>query len=159
MSRDAPTVWVLPVFAEIDALPGAERRPAVAHRQAERGLRQQTADVGRHVVGSLGIVAEEWIPPRDQALPETLDVPHDLRVGVLLDHQGCAGVLDLQGQESVMDSGTVHPRHDMACHLVDAGTLGLDGPLVEQLSHPDAPAWSRFLRLGSLPAGAYAGCG
>ena len=41
------------VLAQVDALPGAEREPAVADRQRQRRAEQRRLDVGRHVVGAL----------------------------------------------------------------------------------------------------------
>jgi hypothetical protein len=78
MRRDLPAVRPVAVFEEIDPLPGSEREPPFGHRDREADRHHRGADVGRHVVGPLGAVAEiahRGIGGgRDEAAEERLEV-------------------------------------------------------------------------------------
>src|SRR3954454_14125053 len=54
----APGAAVVAVLSEVDALPGAEQRPPIAHRDGERLTEQGGLDVRGHVVTAFGDVLE-----------------------------------------------------------------------------------------------------
>lgn len=54
-------MWRRAVLPHVQALPGAEREPAVFDRDADRGLRENAPDVRGHVVIALGVVREDAV--------------------------------------------------------------------------------------------------
>ena len=91
------------MFIEINPLPRAERQFAVAYGQAEIAVREDAADVGRHVIAALGIMAKDGIAVPDHARQKGFEIAAHRRIGVLAQHQRGAGVL----QEHVAQTGMV----------------------------------------------------
>ena len=82
------------VLIEIYTLPRAECQLAVAYRQVETAVREDAADMGGHVIASLGIMAKDGIAVPDQATEKGFEIATHRRVGVLAQDQRGAGVLD-----------------------------------------------------------------
>ena len=95
---------VVAVLAEVDPLPGPERRPALAHRQGQRRAQQRRLDVGGHVVLALQRVGPVRRPFRHRLVEPGLEVAPHFRRGVLAQRQRGRGVLDQQVQ---------HPDRDL----------------------------------------------
>ena len=81
------------MFIEIYTLPCAKRQSAVAYGQAETAVREDTADMGGHVIAALGIMAKDWIAVPDQAAQKGFKIAPHRRIGVLAQHERGAGVL------------------------------------------------------------------
>ena len=81
------------MFIEINALPGAERQTAVAYRQVEAAVREDAADMGRHVIVTLSVMAKDRIAVSDQTAQKGFEVAAHHRIGVLAQHERGAGVL------------------------------------------------------------------
>src|SRR5690606_8033001 len=82
------------MLPEEDSLPGAERASAGADRQVEIRLRQDAADVRRHIVGTFRVVGEHRVAVRHQPGHECFQILANGRVCVLAQHQRRAGVAD-----------------------------------------------------------------
>jgi len=92
------TVAVLP---DIDALPGSQNRSSPGNWNRELCLGERRADVRGHIVRPFRGMAVEPLIFRNQPPEELLQVMDDVWIGVFLDHQGCRGVLDKYGQQSI----------------------------------------------------------
>lgn len=90
------------MFPKVDALPGAQRQPAMSNRDGEIYRGEGCSDVRRHILVALGSVDEEWITVRHQAGKESLQVPAHVRVGILLNQQRGGSVLDVERQQAVI---------------------------------------------------------
>jgi hypothetical protein len=88
------------VFEQVDALPAAEREPAVANGNRERNRGECTLDVGRHVVGALRSVRNplhrRLIRCGHEPAKELDEIAAHVGVGVLLDQQRARRVLHEQ---------------------------------------------------------------
>jgi len=91
--------------------------------------------VGRHVVRTLGGMAEDRVPFGNEASEEPLEVALDLRVGVLLDDERRRRVADMEGQEARPDSGRSRPRFDLVGDLDEARAACRDVELPHLLLH------------------------
>src|SRR5687767_7222558 len=80
------------VLPQVDALPGAERKPAARNWNGKRTAGQCGLDMRRHVVGTFGVVLVERIAFGDKALQPALEVALRRRVGVFLDDEARRGV-------------------------------------------------------------------
>ena len=116
----------LPVFPEIDALPGAQRTAPGANRQAQARLGNQRAHVGRHIVRTLGSVAKHRVAVGDQMLHEGLEVVANVRVGVLAQHQRRAGVPAEQLAQAVVQAGLADRGLNLGSQIVRATPAGPD---------------------------------
>lgn len=76
------------MLEEIDSLPGAKQQTPVLHRNRELSLGQRRSDMGGHVVRPFGRVAVERRVFRNQTAEESLQIPLNVRVGVLLYGEG-----------------------------------------------------------------------
>jgi len=92
------------MFVEINTLPRAERQTAVAYRQVETVVREDAADMGGHVIASLGVMAKDGIAVPDQAAQKGFEVAAHRRIGVLTQHERGAGVLYEYVTQTCMDT-------------------------------------------------------
>lgn len=81
------------MLPEVDALPRAQAQPTLAHGHLQAAGREDCAYVGGHVVGPLAVVSKQRVAVRYQACQEPLDVAMHVRIGVLGNQQGAAGVM------------------------------------------------------------------
>ena len=79
MQHDFASMSTKPVFDEINALPGSERRLAADNRNREMSLCQRSTNVRRHVVDAFGAMLEQRIAVGHQTREEPLQISHDVR--------------------------------------------------------------------------------
>src|SRR4051795_11376590 len=82
------------MLPEIEALPCPQVAGVVGDRERDRVLGEDGSNVGGHVVGALGGVAELGRAVGDETGEITLEVVADAGVGVLAEDQGGAGVME-----------------------------------------------------------------
>ena len=87
MQHDFASVRTQPVFDQIDALPGPERRLAADNRNRQMSLSQGSTNVRRHVIDAFRAMFEQWIAIGHQTRKEPLQIAHNLRVSVLLNEK------------------------------------------------------------------------
>src|SRR5262249_33992495 len=98
--RDAPAVRRRAVLPQVDALPGPQVATAVCNRNRQRRLRQDRADMRRHVVRTLVGVVEDRITVGDQPGEVTLQVAADVKRSVLTDDYRGTRMVDKDRAES-----------------------------------------------------------
>ena len=85
---------------------------------------------------------EQRIAPRNQAGKESLQIPLNLRVGVLLNQQGRRCVAHVQRQQSLGDPTVLYPGSDFTGEIVQAPSAGAQGEFPDcllDLSPPESP--------------------
>ena len=75
------------MFPNVNALPGAERHPALADGNGEVDGSQGSADVRRHVVVAFGGVDEHGVAVRYKAGEESFEVATDIGIGIFLNQE------------------------------------------------------------------------
>jgi hypothetical protein len=104
MQHEFAPVRAGPVLVEVDALLGSEHRPAFGDRVRELGLRQRCPDMGRHIVRPLILMPIATVSAIGYEVPEKhFQISLDIWGGVLLDQQGCRGVLAPDGQQASVE--------------------------------------------------------
>ena len=93
---------VVPVFAEINALPCAEVQTSVRYWYVEAYARQRRLGVGRHVVVAFERVRIIWLVFGRKAVEYALHVGAHVRVGVLVDAQSAACVLHEEVEQALL---------------------------------------------------------
>lgn len=112
----------MPVFPQIDALPGAQGTTAGPDRQCQAYVRQHAPDVRRHVVWSFIRMAEQGVAVGRQPRHEAFEILAHRRICVLRNHQRCARVLQEQMAQPGPDAGVVHGRVDQTGDFNAAAT-------------------------------------
>ena len=102
--------WVRAVLPEVDPLPGPEVAPSVGDGDGDRGLCQDAADVGGHVVRAFVGVVEKRVAVGDESGEEPLQVAADVRGRVLADDQRGARVVDEHGTQAAGDPRILRGR-------------------------------------------------
>src|SRR5437660_197601 len=110
-------VWSAAVLPQVDRLPGAKEQLAVADGDRLGGAGEGRADVRGHVVRAFGAVLVVGVLGRDAIRP-ALQVALDGRVGVLLDHERCTGVLEEDGAQTSAHGGAGDCPADLGGHVV-----------------------------------------
>ena len=78
---------VIPVFKDINPLPGAQCQPMIVHRDGQLGLRQGCLDMGGHIVRSLGAMPVRAIPGSN-AGKVILQIVAYIGISIFLNGQG-----------------------------------------------------------------------
>ena len=110
-----------------DALPRSERHPALRHRDDFARPRQHHAQMRRHVVAPLVGVDEVILILRHEALEEFVQVRARGRIGVFIDDERGAGVLDEDGRGARGHAALAHDARDFIGDLVGAFATRADG--------------------------------
>ena len=105
MHDDLAIMGVVPMFEEVNALPGAQRQRAAGNGNAYRNLRQSRFDMGGHVVRAFHGVDNPGhrriVRGRNKPCKECLQISLDIRVGVFLHQQGTGGVPHEKRQQAL----------------------------------------------------------
>src|SRR3954451_10390963 len=96
------------MFPDVDPLPGPQVASAVGDGKGERVLGEDGADMGGHVVGTLGGVAELGLTVRNQPGEEVLQVAADARVSVLAEDERGTRVVEEDRAETPTQPAVVH---------------------------------------------------
>ena len=113
------------MFGKIDALPGAEREFCIEHRYMQRHTREHGLHVRRHVVRALDIMHPAGIDGRE-AIERGAQIGAHVGIGVLLDHQGCGRVAEIEEQHAVPGLRLSDEAHRIAGDLGKALPAGFD---------------------------------
>lgn len=92
----------IPMFAQINSLPGAELQPALLDRDAEAAAEEGRLNVRRHVVGPFQSVLVGKVLGGDGG-EDPFEVVPDIAVGVFVDREGSRCVLQKDVQQSDPD--------------------------------------------------------
>lgn len=92
--RKASTMGRIAVLPEIEPLPCAERQFAFEHRHRDRTLREDAANMRRHVVGPLVGVLENGIAFRNQPAHKALKVTSNDGIRIFAENERSARVMD-----------------------------------------------------------------
>ena len=121
MKRDLPLGRVAAMLEQEDALPGAERQAAVAHRDGKLDLRQSGPQVRGHVVGSLVVMLVRSSLGRD-ASKIGLQVALDRGRSIFLDQQGRGCVAAEKREEAVANASAFHPFANGGRDFMESGS-------------------------------------
>ena len=100
---NVPRPAVIPMFAEVDALPGAEKKAAATNRDRQAASEQCRFDVCRHVVAALERVFVVMRPVGNEFAKVPLQITAHFRTHVLVDDKRSRRVLDEQMQQAGFD--------------------------------------------------------
>lgn len=128
---------------KVDALPGAQRRPAVGDRQAQAAAQQAALDVRRQIVAAFEGVPVVRLVLAHRAVEPGLEVAAHRGVGVLVEGQRGGGVLDEhmhQPDPDLADGRTV--GEDLVGDQMKAAAAGFE---LEAVLVPHGPV-PRYLR-------------
>ena len=100
MSRNGAGVRGAAMFPEVDPLPGAQSKVALADGDGKVDRRQRGADMGGHVVVALDRVREKGIAVRHEARKEVLQITPHVRVGIFLDKQRGRSMAEVQSDQA-----------------------------------------------------------
>jgi len=112
------------VFKQKDSLPRAKRHPPTVNRNDFARSREHHPQVGRQVIRALSSVHEVVLVLRTQAFEERVEIGLRARVGVLVDDERCAGVLDEHRDRSILHSAGSHDLRNLVGNLVGALAAG-----------------------------------
>ena len=114
------------VFAQVDTLPSAQRQLSLADWNGNARPEHRRFDVSWHVVGTLDRVN---VRQRfgNGVVHRRFKVGSYVRIGVFVDRQRCAGVLDKEVKQSNADRFDFRNlAHDIVSDQVIAPSLGRD---------------------------------
>ncbi len=104
MDHNSPYGWMASVLVQVDALPDAQRQLAPFNGNAERYGRKRGPDVGGHVVRAFRGVPEDRVSVRHQARQKTFHIGLYGGIGIFLNEQRTARMLNEQMQHSGSDA-------------------------------------------------------
>ena len=105
MHADRSPVRMAAMFPKVNSLPCAQLQSAAAEGNGEVDAGERGTNVGGHVVGAFGGVDEEAVAIGNELCEECFEIAAHVRVGVFLDQERGAGVLDVQSAEAVFQTG------------------------------------------------------
>ncbi len=92
----APGAAVVPMFAQINALPGTQIGPTATDREGNGRAQERGFDVCRHIVRSFVRVNVVGRIFRYHFIEMTFEIGADARIGILIDGEGGGRMLDKQ---------------------------------------------------------------
>ena len=134
MERDAAGMAVDRVFPQINALPGAEGEPSAAYGDTQIYRRQRCANMCRHVVVAFLRVYKQRVAIGHQSFEKGLQIALHVRVGIFLDEERGRGMLQMQGQQAVLESILSNPLFKVAREFPKPATTGGQDQFMEGLS-------------------------
>src|SRR4051794_32326039 len=98
----------------------------------------------RHIVRPLHRMAEPFGIFRDEPLEEFVEIENHVRVGVLLNRQGCRSVLDEDGKQASPQTPLIYPACDFPGDLVKALAACIDVNLLGEMAHSTVTLLARL---------------
>ena len=92
------------VLKQKDSLPGAKLEASPSDGNGFACASQCHPQVAGRIIRPLGRMDQTWMIFGDKILKEPVKVRARRRIGILIDHQTCAGMLDKDRSESRLDS-------------------------------------------------------
>ena len=138
VSRDDALMRGTAVFPEIDALPGAQREPAMVDGNGNVDRRQGSPDVGWHVVIAFGRMNEKRIAIRNKPGEEFLEIASHIRIGIFLDEQRGRSMAKVQSKETLIESVFGEPRCHLLSQFIEAASARGNVEFMEGLAHDEA---------------------
>lgn len=129
------------VFAEVDALPGAEGETATGDGDGQRDTAECGLGMGGHIVAALQDVLVGGKVFGCQTIEDGFHVGADIRVTVLVDGQSAAGVLAEEVQQPSLGERGQLP-HDVARDEMEAPRKGTKGNFL-LLNHKKNGFWCK----------------
>ena len=115
---------VVPVFVQVDSLPGSQTEPSAHNRHTERTVSQNRAHMGWHIVGPFCGMLEFRIAVGHATRHESLEIPAHRRIGVLAQHQRGTGVVHENKANTGLYSGFGYPRLHFVADRITAPAAG-----------------------------------
>ena len=112
------------MFPEVHALPCAQVATPVAYREIQVSVRDNAANMRRHVVGSFLRMRVCRIAVGSDARHEGLEVAHDGRVGILAQHQRRTRVSNEDIAHANTGARITNCGLDVSSQVIGASTLG-----------------------------------
>ena len=112
------------MFPEVHALPRAQVASPIAYRQIQVSVRDNAANMRRHVVGSFLRMRVCRIAVGGNARHEGLEIAHDGRIGILTKHQRRTRVPNEDIAHANTGARITNCGLDVSSQIVGASTLG-----------------------------------
>ena len=98
MHGDSSLMRRMPVFPQVNSLPGSECGPPLCYGYGQIDCGQRRPNVRRHVVFAFNGMKEKRITVRREASEEALQIATHVGIGVLLDEERSGGMAQVQSQ-------------------------------------------------------------
>lgn len=118
------------MFIQINTLPGTQREAPLADRQGQAAARDNTADVGGHVIISFRGVGEIPVAINNRLPHPGLQVPVYGRICIFAEDQGGTGVMDEKIAQSGAHSGRVPDLMQVPGYVICAAAVGVNPDFV-----------------------------
>ena len=119
---------LIAMFEQVQTLPGSQPHPPGNDRDADRGLVQGGLDMRGHIVRPFHRVPQPVhrgvIARRHKAAEEFIEITPDVRIGIFLDGQRRARVLDEKCKEAGGDTALGHEAGYLSGDLETAVASG-----------------------------------
>ncbi len=106
-------------------MPRSELHFSIHNRHGLAGARQDHADMRRHVVAAFRIVREVIGVFGHQALEKFFQIASRGRIGIFHDDDAAAGVLNKNGDGSVLDAALVDLRLNLVGDFIETFATGV----------------------------------
>mgnify|MGYP001815464522 CR=1 FL=1 len=120
----------VPMLPEIESLPGTQGTAATTHRHSDVRLRQDAANVRRHVVRTFGSMNVNRVAIRHLPGHEGLKILQHGGVRIFAEHQGCARVTNEDLAKAGRDTGIPNDILHITAEFVASSALCTDLELV-----------------------------
>ena len=148
LDDDLAAMRTPPVLDQVDRLPRAEHELALHDRNLQRGRREHGFDMGRHVVGALGVVAPSEVF-RGETIERSGQILQHRRIGILLNRQRSRGVTNEQRQLAFDCTHLLGELRDLGRQIDKAAARGVH---VKQRRH-DRTRGNRRRRVAEIDNG------
>jgi hypothetical protein len=125
VDEEFPIAASIAVFPDVNPLPGAENKTTIDDRDLLRGISQNGADVGGHIVRAFGAV-DIVSRFRDEFGEEVGQILEHIGVGIFLDRQAGGGVAQEEMAHAHLDFGVADDRLDCRGDFVEAFAAGAE---------------------------------
>ena len=109
---------------QIDRLPCSEHQPAFDDRDLQRGCAEHGLDVGRHVIGTFGVVAPSEVLRREM-IERGGQILQHRGIGILLNRQRGRGVTNEQRHLALDGARVADEPGDISREIEKAAARGL----------------------------------
>lgn len=123
------------MLEQIDSLPGAELESSLGDGNGFARARQRHTKMTGGIIRPLGRMDQVGMILRDKILEEAVEIGARRRIGILIDHQTRAGMLDKDRSESRLDSAAGKQACDLVCDLIGPLPSGWHNKTLGECDH------------------------
>lgn len=116
----------MPVFPEIDTLPGSQHELPFEYRDRQTGRGKGGFDMCRHVICAFEGMGVMRIVFRHQTIQPGLEIMAGGRVGIFLNQQAGRGMPDKQRTQTFAQAGSFDDLFDLPCNGMQALSVDID---------------------------------